>query len=127
MPTVTKKELIDRIAVQEECKRPLVKRIIQNFLRTIVTEIGEGNRIELRDFGVFEGRIRASRDAQNPRTMNKVRVPPKRTVKFKPGRELKSLLSKSPPPVDAATGLAIESSASTVRRPAARREAAVPR
>ena len=54
MATVTKKDLIDRIAEKESCKRVLVKRVIQDFLDAIIDELGKGNRLEFRDFGVFE-------------------------------------------------------------------------
>ena len=111
MATVTKKELIDRIAEQEDCKRVLVKKVIQSFLDGIVTELVAGNRLEFRDFGVFETKIRASREAQNPKTLEKVPVPERRSVKFKVGRVLKEQLRAAPKPVDAATGLAMSSSA----------------
>jgi len=90
--TVTKKDLVDRIADQTGNKRVLVKRIVQTFLDEIVSELGEGNRLEFRDFGVFELRSRAARVAQNPKTMEKVFVPSKRTVKFKIGRLMKQRL-----------------------------------
>lgn len=90
--TITKKDLVDRIADATGQKRVLVKRIIQNFLEEIVDELGRGNRLEFRDFGVFELRDRAARIAQNPKTMEKVRVPSKRTVKFKVGRLMKERL-----------------------------------
>jgi integration host factor subunit beta len=111
MATVTKKELIDRIAENESCKRIDVKRIIQTFLDSIVEELAKGNRLEFRDFGVFECRMRAPRDAQNPKTMAKVKVPPKRTVKFKAGRVMKLRLHETPAEIDQATGLTVESSA----------------
>ena len=84
--TITKKELIDRIADLTNTKRVLVKRIVQTFLDEIVHELGNGNRLEFRDFGVFESKLRAARKAQNPKTMEKVIVPSRRTVKFKIGR-----------------------------------------
>lgn len=112
MATVTKKELIDRIADAEDCKRVLVKRIVQRFLNTIVDELSNGNRLEFRDFGVFESKVRAPRQAQNPKTMDKVRVPSRRTVKFKVGRVMKERLEQSPPAIDEATGLAVEAAAS---------------
>lgn len=90
--TVTKKDLVDRIAEGSGAKRIIVKRIIQTFLDEIVTELGSGNRLEFRDFGVFEVRERAPRVAQNPKTMEKVPVQAKRTVKFKVGRLLKERL-----------------------------------
>jgi len=93
--TVTKKDLVDRIAVQQHCKRVFAKKIVQSFLNEIVNELGSGNRLEFRDFGVFEIRERAERIAQNPKTMEKVRVPRKRTVKFKVGRLMKEKLHAS--------------------------------
>jgi integration host factor subunit beta len=111
MATVTKKEIIDRIADEEHCKRVQVKRIIQAFLDTIVDELGNGNRLEFRDFGVFESKVRAPRQAQNPKTMEKVPVPSRRTVKFKVGRVLKLRMLEVPATVDEATGLTVESSA----------------
>ena len=111
MATVTKKDLIDRIAEKEDCKRILVKRVIQTFLDSIIEELGNGNRLEFRDFGVFESKVRAARQAQNPKTMDKVNVPSKRTVKFKVGRVLKARLHDTPTTIDEATGLAIEASA----------------
>ncbi len=92
MKTITKKDLVDRIAEQGGSKRVVVKKIIQQFLEEIIHELGDGNRLEFRDFGVFEVRARAARIAQNPKTMEKVRVPSKRTVKFKIGRLMKERL-----------------------------------
>jgi nucleoid DNA-binding protein len=89
MATVTKKELIDRIAERTQAKRVTVKEIIQVFLDEIVNELSDDNRLEFRDFGVFETRTRVARTAQNPKTMEKVKVPAKRTVKFKMGRLMK--------------------------------------
>jgi len=95
MQTITKKELIDRIAEKSTYKRVVVKRIIQNFLDEIVSELGNGNRLEFRDFGVFESKQRAARTAQNPKTLERVSVPPKRTVKFKVGRLMKLRLTSA--------------------------------
>lgn len=95
MKTITKKDLVDRIADGVGQKRVVVKRIVQQFLDEIVEELGNGNRLEFRDFGVFEIRERAARVAQNPKTMEKVPVPRKRTVKFKIGRLMKEQLHKS--------------------------------
>ena len=92
MATVTKKELIDRIAESTQAKRVSVKRIVQTFLDEIVKELCQDNRLEFRDFGVFETRTRASRIAQNPKTLERVEVPTKRTVKFKMGRLMREHL-----------------------------------
>jgi len=90
--TVTKKDLIERVAEHTGQKRVDVKKIVQALLDQIIVEVGEGNRLEFRDFGVFEVRERAARMAQNPKTLERVPVPPKRTVKFKAGRLMKQRL-----------------------------------
>jgi integration host factor subunit beta len=92
MATITKKELIDRIADGSNTKRVQVKKIIQKFLDEVVNELGKGNRLEFRDFGVFETKLRKARKAQNPKTLEPVAVPEKRTVKFKVGRLMKQRL-----------------------------------
>ena len=94
MATVTKKELVDRIADRTGTKRVVVKKIVQSFLNDVIQELGHGNRLEFRDFGVFETKERAARTAQNPKTLQRVEVPPKRTVKFKVGRLMKIQLQK---------------------------------
>ena len=93
MSTVTKKELIDQIAEKTQAKRVLVKRIVQALLDEIISELSKSNRLEFRDFGVFETKIRAARIAQNPKTLERVEVPAKRTVKFKMGRLMRENLS----------------------------------
>ena len=87
--TTTKKELIERIASQTQQSRADVKRTVQAFLDHVIDELGQGNRLEFRDFGVFEIRERAARVAQNPKTLEPVDVPPRKTVKFKSGRLMK--------------------------------------
>ena len=107
MATITKKELIDRIAESSNSKRVQVKRVVQQFLDEIVNELGRGNRLEFRDFGVFETKLRKARKAQNPKTLEPVAVPEKRTVKFKVGRLMKDKLASL-------SGAAIDDEASDV-------------
>jgi integration host factor subunit beta len=107
MATITKKELIDRIADGTGGRRVQVKRVVQQFLDEIIAELGRGNRLEFRDFGVFETKVRKARKAQNPKTLEPVEVPEKRTVKFKVGRLMKQKLADL-------TGVAIEDEAGDV-------------
>jgi len=93
MSTITKKELIDRIAENTQAKRVTVKQIVQSFLDEIIAELCNNNRLEFRDFGVFETRVRAARTAQNSKTLERVQVSAKRTVKFKMGRLMRENLS----------------------------------
>ena len=89
MATITKKELIDRIADATDERRAAVKQTVQLFLDEIVAELAKGNRLEFRDFGVFETKVRKARRAQNPRKGVAVWVPQRTSVKFKLGRLMK--------------------------------------
>ena len=89
MSTITKKELVDRIAQSTQAKHALVKATVQNFLDEVISELAKGNRLEFRDFGVFESRESPPRTAQNPKTLERIHVPAKRIVKFKMGRLMK--------------------------------------
>jgi integration host factor subunit beta len=92
MSTTTKRDLIERIAEETHQSRTAVKEIVQAFLNQVIRELSEGNRLEFRDFGVFELRQRAERVAQNPKTLEPVTVPASNTVKFKAGRLMKRVL-----------------------------------
>jgi integration host factor subunit beta len=94
--TITKKELVNRIADSTKQTKVVVKEIVQRFLDEVIAELAAGNRLEFRDFGVFEVKGRAARRAQNPRTLQKVQVPAKRVVKFKVGRVLRERISEEP-------------------------------
>jgi len=107
MATITKKELIDRIADGTGHRRVQVKKVVQQFLDEIINELGRGNRLEFRDFGVFETKVRKARKAQNPKTLEPVEVPEKRTVKFKVGRLMKAKLAGM-------TGVAIDDEAGDI-------------
>jgi len=93
MSTITKQELVDRIAESTQTKQTLVKAIIQNSLDEIISELAKGNRLEFRDFGVFETKTQAARTAQNPKTLERIHVPTKRVVKFKIGRLIRQKLN----------------------------------
>ncbi len=94
MNTVTKRELVQRIAEKTGVQQISAKDVIQRFLDEIISELAKGNRLEFRDFGVFEPKSKAHRVARNPRTGDKVEVPQKTTVKFKVGRLMKKKIQK---------------------------------
>jgi len=89
MHTVTKRELVNRITNKLGCKQELVKKVVQKFMDEVIDELCSGNRLEFREFGVFETKDRAARRAQNPKTLQPVQVPPRRVVRFKVGRMMK--------------------------------------
>ena len=78
MQTTTKRDLCEKIVRKTNNSQLLVKETIQMFLDRIVEELSQGNRIELRDFGVFEVKKRAARKARNPRTGEEAFVPAKK-------------------------------------------------
>ncbi len=94
MQTVTKRELVQRIAEKTGIQQISAKEVIQGFLDEIIIELARGNRLEFRDFGVFEPKEKAKRVARNPRTGERVEVPAKTTVKFKVGRLMKKRIQK---------------------------------
>ena len=95
MSTITKKELVSRIAERTGQTKVITKLVLQSFLDEIIDELSVGNRLEFREFGVFEVRDRPARRAQNPRTLEKVSVPAKRVVKFKVGRRMKEAVDRA--------------------------------
>ena len=89
MATTTKREIAERVAQQSGLAQVEVKQVIQMLFDEIVKEVCSGNRLEFRDFGVFEVVVRKPRTGRNPRTGQKVAVPPKTVVTFKMGKVMK--------------------------------------
>jgi integration host factor subunit beta len=85
---VTKKEIVKTISDEIGLTQLKTKEIVQKTFDAIVETLVEERRIELRNFGVFEVKQRAARKARNPRTGDKVYVPEKFVVTFKPGKEM---------------------------------------
>jgi nucleoid DNA-binding protein len=86
--TVTKKEIVKQISDRIQLTQLKTKEIVQLTFDAIVDTLLEAGRIELRNFGVFEVKQRKARKARNPRTGERVDVPPKFVVTFKPGKEM---------------------------------------
>lgn len=89
---MTKKEIVKDIADQIGLTQLKTKEIVQKTFDAIVDTLVETGRIELRNFGVFEVKQRAARKARNPRTGERVDVPPKNVVTFKPGKRMEELV-----------------------------------
>ena len=85
---MTKKEIVKTISEDIGMTQLKTKEIVQKTFNAIVNTLCEDHRIELRNFGVFEVKRRAARKARNPRTGEKVYVPEKFVVTFKPGKEM---------------------------------------
>ncbi|MGC4003916.1 MAG: HU family DNA-binding protein [Pirellulales bacterium] len=85
---MTKKDIVKTISDEIGLTQLKTKEIVQKTFDAIVRTLVADHRIELRNFGVFEVKKRASRKARNPRTGDKVFVPEKFVVTFKPGKEM---------------------------------------
>jgi len=94
---VTKKEIVKKISEDIGLTQLKTKDIVQRTLDAIILTLVSEGRIELRNFGVFEVKRRAPRKARNPRTGDKVYVPSKNVVTFKPGKEMEELVRKMDP------------------------------
>jgi nucleoid DNA-binding protein len=92
--TITKKELVLRISELSKQKQTVTRDIIQMFIDEVIQELARDNRIELRDFGVFEVKMRNARKARNPKTGHEIRVPEKRVVTIKPGKKMKDEINR---------------------------------
>jgi len=88
VPNVTKKEIVKTISEEIGMTQLKTKEIVQKTFNAIVETLVEEQRIELRNFGVFEVKKRAARKARNPRTGQRVDVPQKFVITFKPGKEM---------------------------------------
>ena len=91
---MTKKEIVKTISDEIGLTQLKTKEIVQKTFDAIVETLVEDHRIELRNFGVFEVKRRAARKARNPRTGEKVFVPAKFVVTFKPGKEMEAKVSE---------------------------------
>lgn len=100
MPTgdgLTKAELVEEVARSTQLTKKQAEEIVNTVFRTIVDSLRTGRKIELRGFGSFRIRSRGARVGRNPKTGEKVEVPPKKIPYFKPGKELKEQLNRQEP------------------------------
>jgi nucleoid DNA-binding protein len=86
---MTKKDIILRVSDETNLKQIDVKKVVQKTFDCIVESLARGEKIELRNFGVFKVKQRKSRIGRNPRTNQTVPVPPRKVVVFKSGLEMK--------------------------------------
>ena len=88
--SVTKKDIVRTISEEVGLTQQQTKEVVQKTFDAIIESLVREQRIELRNFGVFEVKPRAARKARNPRTGEQVDVPPKHVVTFKPGKYMEA-------------------------------------
>lgn len=93
MATVTKKKLINEISRRRGLHPNEVRLVVQSFLDCMTEYLSEGDRLEFRDFGVFEVVKRKQKVGRNPKNAAvPIVIPPRKAVKFTPGKKMKSLI-----------------------------------
>ena len=86
---MTKKDIVLKVSDETNLKQIDVKKIVQKTFDCIIEALIRGEKIELRNFGVFKVKQRRSRTGRNPRTNQVIPVPPRKVVVFKAGLEMK--------------------------------------
>ena len=91
---MTKAELVEEVSRVSDLTKKHSEVIVDTVFESIIDALKRGEKIELRGFGSFRLRKREPRKGRNPKTGDKVDVPPKSVPYFKPGKELKDLINK---------------------------------
>jgi integration host factor subunit beta len=102
--SMTKAELVEEVSRVSDLTKKHSEVIVETVFQSIIDALHRGEKIELRGFGSFRLRQREPRKGRNPKTGDKVDVPPKKVPYFKPGKELKDLLNRDADGVDGAGG-----------------------
>ncbi len=90
--TMTKADLVEHVASEANLPRKQAVEVVQVVLEGIIAALHRDEKVELRGFGSFRVRQRGARIGRNPKTGEKVQVPPKRIPYFKPGKHLREAL-----------------------------------
>lgn len=86
-----KADIVERAADASDLSRVKCREAVDSLMDAIKGALSRGERIELRGFGVFEVRDRKRGVGRNPRTGVEIPIEPGKTVRFKPGKELRDL------------------------------------
>jgi len=96
--TLIKRDLVIRISNETKLGQPQVFEVIQKTLDYIAEALAKGDRVELRNFGVFEVKVRKARVGRNPnRPKTDILIPTRSMVKFTAGKEMRAGVLKLPP------------------------------
>jgi integration host factor subunit beta len=95
MSTITKKKLIQVISQERNLHPNDVRNVIQSFLDAMTQFLGKGDRLEFRDFGVFEIVERKQKIGRNPKNAAvPIVIPARLAVKFTPGKKMRKLIER---------------------------------
>ncbi len=86
-----KADIVNRVAAASDVPRVKAAKAVDAIISAMKAALRDGKRIELRGFGVFQVRDRKKGVGRNPKTGVEVAIAPGKTVRFKPGKELKDI------------------------------------
>ena len=86
---MTKKDIVLKISEETGFKQIVVKKVVHKVFEVMLSALYKGEKIEIRNFGVFKVKRRKARVGRNPKTNQPVPVPERKTVVFKPGLGMK--------------------------------------
>jgi len=96
--TLTKRDIVVRISEETGMIQSQVFEVVQKTLDQIAEALAKGDKVELRNFGVFDVKIRKARVGRNPnRPETDVPIPARAMVKFKAGKEMRAEVLKLTP------------------------------
>src|SRR3954462_11046695 len=104
--SMTKAELVEEVSRVSDLTKKHSEVIVETVFQSIIDALHRGEKIELRGFGSFRLRQREPRNDRNPKTGDNVDLPPKKVPYFKPGKELKDLISREAQAADQGVPLA---------------------
>ena len=91
--TLTKNDIVRTLAEKYELEIASTRRVVQGTLDMILEALLKGDKVELRNFGVFEVIQRKGRIARNPKSKQEVFIPERKVVKFKPGKVMEDKIT----------------------------------
>ncbi len=101
MPTITKRDLVNRVSNITGLTQQQVFEVVQTTLDEITTDLSRGDTVVMRNFGTFEVKVTKAKIGRNPKDPSRtVPIPPRAVVKFKPGKEMKEQVAPILPLVE---------------------------
>lgn len=91
---MTKSDLAEKLAAKINVNKQQAESIINMFTNSIIDALAKGDKVEIRGFGSFRVRERAAKEGRNPKTGEKVYVPPKKVPFFKTGKDFRATVNR---------------------------------
>ena len=117
--TVTKQDVIAHVSAKTQLPHQRATEVVQQTFDTIVDFLAQGKRIEVRNFGVFDVKVKRARMGRILATMQPVEIPSRAVVRFKPGKEMRQIVAERATGILSASSDGAQASATVTPPPAA--------